>query len=122
RLLDDMQLVTFLEPQSREQLLRQDKSDRISDFLDLQEIALDLRRLWLLVHGNLSTLYITYNVKLAQNQWARVPDYPSCSSSAIMPSITCRPPCQKGGSRASSPNGLSSSVWCLVPPAASMAR
>jgi len=46
----------------------------------------------------------------------------SASSSSIRRSITDRPPCQKLGSRASSPNGASSSEWCLVPPAASMSR
>jgi len=44
------------------------------------------------------------------------------SSSSIMRSIRPRPPCQKPGSRASSPNGASSSACVLVPPAASMAR
>src|SRR5262249_55108827 len=42
----------------------------------------------------------------------------SASSSAIMPSITLRPPSQNAGSRASRPNGFNSSLWCLVPPAA----
>ena len=34
----------------------------------------------------------------------------SASSSPIIPSITPRPPCQKAGSRASSPNGARSSA------------
>ena len=44
------------------------------------------------------------------------------SNSPIMRSSRESPPCQKAGSRASSPNGASSSAWCLVPPAASIAR
>ena len=44
------------------------------------------------------------------------------SSSAIMPSIMPRPICQKAGSVASRPKGFSSSAWCLVPPAESIAR
>ena len=46
----------------------------------------------------------------------------SNSNSPIIRSMTPRPPCQKAGSRASRPNGASSSEWCLVPPAESMAR
>jgi hypothetical protein len=44
------------------------------------------------------------------------------SNSPINPAITDKPPCQNAGSRASSPKGLSSSAWCLVPPAASISR
>ena len=46
----------------------------------------------------------------------------NASSSPIIRSITPRPPCQNFGSRASRPNGASSSAWCLVPPAASISR
>ncbi len=49
--------------------------------------------------------------------------YPSiASNSPIIPSIMPSPICQNAGSVASSPKGLSSSEWCLVPPAASIAR
>ena len=41
---------------------------------------------------------------------ARGVSYPSRSSSSIIPSITPSPPCQNAGSRASSPNGASSSA------------
>ena len=44
------------------------------------------------------------------------------SSSSIRPSITLSPIDQKSGSEASRPNGASSSLWCLVPPAVSMSR
>ena len=46
----------------------------------------------------------------------------SASSSPISPSITDSPICQKPGSLASRPKGASSSLWCLVPPAFSMAK
>jgi hypothetical protein len=50
------------------------------------------------------------------------PPASNASSSRIMRSITPRPPSQNFGSLASRPNGLSSSEWCLVPPAASISR
>jgi len=48
--------------------------------------------------------------------------YSMASSSSIMPEMIERPFCQKAGSEASRPNGLSSSLWCLVPPALSIAK
>ena len=48
--------------------------------------------------------------------------YSSASSSSISPPITPSPICQKAGSDASSPNGASSSEWCLVPPAFSISK
>ena len=46
----------------------------------------------------------------------------SRSSSSMKPAMTDRPLRQKAGSVASRPNGASSSEWCLVPPADSMAK
>ena len=44
------------------------------------------------------------------------------SSSSIIAEMISSPCCQKSGLLASSPNGLSNSLWRSVPPASSMAR
>jgi hypothetical protein len=36
-----MKLVAFLELETSEQLSRKDQADRVADFLDLEEVALD---------------------------------------------------------------------------------
>src|SRR5688572_22891186 len=109
--LGDKQGVPELEPELGQQLLWKDHAGRIPDFLDLD------------LHGLLRVLYALYNIVIrfvqptGQDVLASI-----ASSSAIRFSITLRPIDQNCGSVASRPNGLSSSLWCLVPPAASMSR
>src|SRR6266576_3267785 len=52
-LLNDVKLVAFLELEACQELLRQNEADRIADFLDLKQMALNFRLARQFVHGSI---------------------------------------------------------------------